>query len=331
MSKLVKAHIIGLGSYLPKGGLTNHDLEKIVDTTDEWIVTRTGMKERRIASSQEYASTMGIEAAKRALVAAKIEPDQVDAILVATMSPDYISPSTSALIQAALGAKRAAAMDIQAACTGYLYGLSLAKAYIESGMYKTILLIATEKMSSFLDYQDRTTCVLFGDGASAAVISHKGPGLSIGTICLGADGCVSDLFIIPGGGNRNPASQDTVSQRMHYIKMNGRELFKHAVRRMAAAAQECLEQAGVSDKDISWMIPHQANVRIIDATAKALQIPMEKVYKNLHKYGNTSAASVAIALDELTKEHEIASGDQLLLVAFGSGLTWGATLLKAEK
>lgn len=327
MAAKLKARIIGLGSYLPKKVLTNADLEKMVETSDEWIVSRTGMRERRLADATEHPSTMGAAAAKKALASAKIAPDQVELILVATMTPDYISPSTAALIQAEIKATQAAAMDLQAACSGYLYALATAKAYIEAGFYQTILVIASEKMSSFIDYQDRNTCVLFGDGAAAAVVSTKGSGLAIDNVCLGADGSLAELLYIPGGGARHPASAETIDKRQHYIKMNGKELFKHAVRRMGSATSECLEKAGIHDEDVEWLIPHQANIRIIEAIAKNLNLSHDKVYKTLHKYGNTSASSVAIALDELMQEHPLKRGQHLLLVAFGAGLTWGAVLL----
>jgi 3-oxoacyl-[acyl-carrier-protein] synthase-3 len=325
-----KARIIGLGSYLPEKVLSNSDLEKMVETSDEWIVSRTGMKERRLAAMGEFASDMGAKAGLLALENASISSNAIDLILVATMSPDYISPSTAAIIQATLKASNAAAVDIQAACSGYLYGLSIAKAYIESGMYLNILLIASEKMSSFIDYQDRNTCVLFGDGSAAAVISSEGKGFSIETICLGADGSLAELLFIPAGGTRNPATNETIKTRMHYMKMNGKELFKHAVRRMSSAAVDCLTKSGLAKEDISWLIPHQANSRIIDAIADSLSIPIDKVFKTLHKYGNTSASSMGIALDELTKEKPINPQDHLLLVAFGGGLTWGAALLKKD-
>lgn len=327
MASSIRARIVGLGSYLPEKVLTNLDLEKMVDTSHEWIISRTGMNERRIAKEDEYSSDMGFKAAQKALETAKIGAEQVDLVLVTTMSPDYISPSTSALIQALLGAVNASAVDIQAACTGYLYGLSIAKAYIESGIYKNILLIATEKMSSFVDYKDRNTCILFGDGASAAVISDRGAGLYIDSVSIGADGSLANLFVIPGGGVRNPTTHETVDKRMHYIKMEGKELFKHAVRRMSSAATNCLEKAGLTDAEIEWLVPHQANERIIDAVAKGLSVSEDKVFKTMHKYGNTSASSIAIALDELTQTHSIEEGEHLLLVAFGAGLTWGASLL----
>lgn len=320
------ARIIGLGSYLPKKILTNQDLEKLVETSDEWIVSRTGMKERRIADAKEFSSDMGAFAGKIALEKAQITPQQVDLILVATMSPDYLAPSTAALIQAHLKAENAAAMDIGAACSGFLYALSMAKAYIESGMYRTILLVAAEKMSALVDYKDRNTCVLFGDGAAAAVITREGPGLAINSICLGADGCTSDLLVAPGGARLNQL-EDPEERKLNFLRMNGKELFRHAVRRMTHASNECLTQAGLQKEQISWIVPHQANIRIIEALAKAFSLPIEKVYMILHKYGNTSASSVAIALDELTQEHPLKVGEHLLLVAFGAGLTWGSSIL----
>lgn len=321
------AHIIGMGSYLPERILTNSDLEKMVETSDEWIVSRTGMKERRIAAENEHSSDMGAAAAQKALADAAVAAGDIDLILVATMTPDHLCPSTAAIIQHKLGAAKAAVADVQAACTGYLYALSMAKAYIESGMYKTILVIATEKMSAFIDYTDRNTCVLFGDGASASVVSSQSKGLQIEGICLGADGELSELIIVPAGGGRMPASHETVVQAQHFLKLSGKEVFRHAVRRMGAAAQECLELCGYTEKEMRWMIPHQANLRIIDAIAKQMDIPDDKVYKTVHKYGNSSASSVAIALDEALKEKVVQKGDHLLLVAFGGGLTWGAAIL----
>lgn len=331
MSKQPLARIVGMGSYLPERVLSNHDLEKMVDTSDEWISSRTGMKERRIAESGESSSDMAVAAGLKAIEDANVDAKDIDLILVSTATPDYFMPSTAAVIQSKVGATNAAAFDMQAACTGYLYGLSTAKAYIESGMYKNVLLIAVDKMSAFIDYQDRNTCVLFGDGASAAMISGVGSGFAIDSICLGADGTLFDLIMIPGGGSRFPASEETVSQKKHYFKMMGKEVFKHAIRRMGAAAKKCLEQAELKEDQISWLIPHQANERIIDALAKNFQIPSDRVGKTVHKYGNTSASSVAITLDEVRRENPINHGDHLLLVAFGSGLTWGASILTLKE
>lgn len=322
-----QAHIIGMGSYLPKQVLSNADLEKMVDTTDEWIVSRTGMKERRLAAADQFTSDLGVEAAKKAIKDAKVDPSTIEMVIVATTTPDYITPSTAALVQSKLGLKQAAAVDSLAACTGFIYALSLAKAYIESGMYKTVLVVAAEKMSAFIDYTDRNTCVLFGDGASAAVVSSEKKGYAIGNVCLGADGCLSDLIVVPGGGSRLPSSLETVREGNHTFKMQGKEVFKHAVRRMSQAAHECLEKSNLKEEDISWIIPHQANLRIMDAISKSMNQSPERVYKTVHKYGNTSASSIGIALDELNREEVIEKGSHLLLIAFGAGLTWGAALL----
>lgn len=322
-----KARLTALGSYLPKQILTNQDLEQRVETSDEWIVSRTGIRERRIADVDEFPSDMGAKAAERALKSIEMKADAIDLILVATMSPDYITPSTANLIQAKIQATHAAAMDVQAACSGFLYILSIAKAFIESGTYRNILIVATEKMSAFMDYTDRSTCVLFGDGAAAAIVSAEGDGFLIDAICLGSDGALADLVKIPGGGARLPASQETIAQRKHYFQMSGNEVFKHAVRHMTAAARQCLQTAGLKESDILWLVPHQANKRIIDMIAKNFGLSEEKVYLTLDKYGNTSASSIAIALHELSLKHPLKKGNHLLLIAFGGGVTWGAAIL----
>ncbi|NGY94840.1 3-oxoacyl-[acyl-carrier-protein] synthase 3 len=322
-----KARIVGMGSFLPERILTNQDLEEMVETTDDWIVSRTGIKERRIAGNHETPSLMGFYAAQKALQESSVPAADIDMVLVATMTPDYITPSTAAIIQAKLGASSAAALDIQAACTGFLYGLSIAKAYIEAGIYRNILLIASEKLSTIINYKDRNTCVLFGDGAAAAVISNRGKGFSLDAFCLGSDGEVAELLMIPAGGARQPSSVETVTQGLHFLKMEGKEVFKHAVRRMGAAAKECLVKAGITEEEIDWLVPHQANIRIIEALAKSFNLPSERVYKTLHKYGNTSASSVAIALEELKSENQFSNGEKLLLVGFGAGLTWAAAVV----
>lgn len=327
MTKGITARIIGTGSYLPERILTNQDLEQMVETSDEWITTRTGIRERRLARSDEFSSDMGCKAALKALEAAGKTAQEIDLIIVATLTPDFMFPSTAALIQSQLKAPQAAAFDFQAACTGYLYGLSIAKSFIESGLYKNVLLVATEKLSSIVNYQDRNTCVLFGDGAAATVISSQGSGFAIREICLGADGELAELIILPAGGCRRPTTPETIQKGEHYICMEGKEVFKHAVRRMENAAKECMAKAQMKEEEINWLIPHQANERIIDAIAKRFEIAEEKVYKTVHKYGNTSASAVAIAFDEITREKEIRLGDNLLLVAFGAGLTWGASIL----
>ena len=322
-----KARIISTSSYLPDKVLSNSDLEKMVDTSDEWIFSRTGMKERRLAAADEPTSEMGFQAAKKAIEKAGIDVEEIELILFATLTPDYPFPSTACLIQARLGAFNAAAVDLQAACTGYIYALSQAKAYIESGMYRSILVVASEKLSSIVNYQDRATCVLFGDGAAACIVATEGKGLFISDICLGADGRLAELLIIPAGGSKKPASIETVQASQHYLQMEGKELFKHAVRRMEMAASRCLERASLKKEQIKWLIPHQANMRIIEAIAKRFDVPMEHVFLTLHKYGNTSASSVGIALDELLQEKDLKEADNILLVAFGAGLTWGATIL----
>ena len=327
MRQLFSVYITGLGSYLPERVLSNRDLEAMVETSDEWIVSRTGMKERRIAAAEEFPSDMGAKAALKALQSANVAPEEIDLLIVATMSPDYITPSTAGLIQAQIGAVRAVSFDLQAACTGFLYALATAKAFLQSGIYKNALVVATEKMSAFMDYQDRSTCVLFGDGAAAAFLTLSDRGLRVDAISLGADGRLADLISIPGGGSRHPASPDTLAKRLHYFKMSGNEVYKHAVRKMGGAVRECLAQAELTEEQISWLIPHQANIRIINALAKDFQLDQARVYKTLEKYGNTSASGIAIALDELIQQEKVEEGAHLLLTAFGGGLTWGAALL----
>lgn len=324
-----KAKIIATGSYLPEKILTNLDLEKMVETSDEWIVTRTGIKERRLAKNDEFASDLGYNAAMRALEEANLSANDIGLIMVATLTPDYVFPSTACLIQQKLKAYNAAAVDFQAACSGFLYGLSIAKALVEGGVHKNVLLIATEKLSSITNYEDRSTCVLFGDGASACIIGSEGLGYDIQAVILGADGEQSNLLLMPAGGCRNPASINTVEQKMHYIQMSGNAIFKHAVRRMENASKECLDQLNLKEEDISWLIPHQANGRIISAIAKKFDhLPNDRVYKDVvEKYGNTSASSVGIALDDLNKRKIIKHGENILLTAFGAGLTWGSAII----
>jgi len=322
-----QAIITSLGAYLPERILSNADLEKMVDTSNEWIVTRSGIEERRIAAKDEFASTMGAKAAKEALQRANLDPRQVDAIIVATMTPDYITPSTACLIQHELQAEKACAFDVQAACSGFFFALSIAKSWVESGAFQNILVIATEKNSAFIDYEDRTTCVLFGDGAGCALVQNGGSGYAIQNVCLGSDGKEASLISIPGGGSRHPASSPTIQEKQHFLKMNGKEVFKHAVRRMEASCKECLEKAGLKEQDVSWLIPHQANLRIMEAISKRFNVPWENVYKTIHKYGNTSASTVPIALHELDSQKMINENENLLLVAFGGGLTWGASLI----
>ena len=329
MDKIKKAAILATGSYLPEKILSNADLEKMVDTSDEWIVTRTGIKERRIASDNEYTSDMGAKAAEKAIQASGISKDLVDCIVFATSAPDYIFPSSGALAQAYLGIKEVPAFDCLAACTGFLYGLSIAKAYVESGTYNHVLLIAADKLSSFVNYQDRNTCVLFGDGGAACIVGRSRPGaLEINQICLGADGALGDLLSLPAGGSRNPATEATLKEGRHYISMEGKEVFKHAVRRMEAASKASITVAGIREEQVGWLVPHQANERIIDAIAKRFNISEAKVFKSLYKYGNTAASSLGIALDELLNTETVLPHEYLLLTAFGGGLSWGAVVLE---
>jgi len=322
------ARIVGIGSYLPERILTNAELEGMVETSDEWIMTRTGIRERRIAAPDQAASDLGLAAAEKALANAGVAAEEIELIIVATCSADYIFPSTASIIQAKLGAKNAGAVDIQAACSGHIYGLSIAKAYVESGMYKKVLLVSAEKISCVVNYQDRGTCILFGDGSSAAVISDRGAGFAIGVTKLGAEGDLADILMIPAGGSRKPITHEVLDKVENSIVMNGKEVFRHAVRRMGQVSGEVLEEAGLTPSDLSWLVPHQANTRIIEAIGKRFDLPDERIYrKPVEKYGNNSAPSVGIAMDELLQEHEVAIGERLLLVAFGAGLTWGATLL----
>ncbi len=323
-----KARIIGMGSYLPSKVLSNSDLEKIVDTTDEWITSRVGIKERRIAAPDEHTSDLAVKSSLVALERSGISKDQIDCVIVATCTPDYLVANTACVVQQKLGLSNdVAAFDLQAACSGFIYGLSVAKAYVESGLYKHVLLVSPEKLSAFTDYEDRNTCVLFGDGSGSAVISTEGPGFSIDACSLGSDGSCYNLVYIPGGGVKLPPTGETVASKEHFIKMEGRETFKHAVRRMTSASERCMEQAGLTKEQISWVVPHQANLRIIDAVGKYMNVDPNKVYKTIQKYGNTSASTVAIALDELTQAETIEVGEHLLLVVFGGGLTWGASIV----
>lgn len=320
--------IEGSGFYVPKKVLTNFDLEKMVDTTDEWIRTRTGIKERRIADDNEATSDLAIEAARKALEDARISPQEIDLIIVATLSPDYPFPSTACLVQDKLGIKDARAFDIEAACAAFIYALSVAEAFIKSGTCKTALVIGAEVVSRIVDWADRNTCVLMGDGAGAVVLREAENGKGILSIHLGADGSRANLLKQPAGGSRLPATEETVRQGLHYFKMQGNEVFKLAVRIMSESVETALKKAGLSKKDIDLIIPHQANVRILNALAGRLSIPVEKVMVNLDKYGNTTAASIPIALDEALKQGRIKEGDIVVLAAFGAGLTWGAAIIR---
>ncbi len=324
----INAGIVGVGSYLPPRILTNADLEKMVNTSNEWIVSRTGIKERRIADDDVATSDLAVEAAKKAIAAAGLTPRDIEVILLATATPDTIFPSTACVVQDKLKAVNAAAMDVSAACSGFIYGLSIAKGYIASGMYKNILVIGAETLSKITNWKDRGTCVLLGDGAGAAVIRPVPEGKGIISVYLGADGSAGDLLKLPAGGSRLPASHKTVEEGMHYMRMSGNELFKIAVKLMAESAQRALAQCGLTCEDVACLIPHQANIRIINAAAKRLKLPEERIFLNIEKYGNISAASTIIGLDDALREKRIKPGDVVVLVAFGGGLTWGSCVIK---
>ncbi len=323
-----KSYISGTGYYVPQKVLTNVDLEKMVDTSDEWITTRTGIKERRIASKDETASTMGAEAARKALKNAGITAKEIDLILTATITPDMVFPATSALIQNIIGAKNAGILDIEAACSGFIYGITIANQFIKTGEYRNILVIASEVLSRITDWEDRSTCVLFGDAAGAAVVSESTSESEIIATYLGGDGFYKELLYMPAGGSLYPASEETLKNRMHYIKMKGNETFKLAVTKMCESAEIAIKKAGISSKDISLLIPHQANLRIIQAVQKRLNLTDDKVFVNLQRYGNTSAATIPVALAEAVESGKIKRGDIVVLVAFGGGFTWGSAVIR---
>ena len=320
--------IAGVGSYVPARTLTNADLEKMVNTSDEWITTRTGIKERHIAAKDEFTSDLGMKAALRAMARAGVTAEEIDLIVVATITPDMPFPSTAALIQQKIGAYRAAAFDLEAACSGFIYALEVAQQFIMSRTYDTVLVIGAEKLSSIVDWQDRNTCVLFGDGAGAAILRNRPNAHGLLTAVMGADGRKADLLFMAGGGSRCPATQESVAARMHYLRMEGKETFKNAVQAMLTAAQEALRRCELDISRIKLIIPHQANIRIIEAVRERLRARPDQLFINLHKFGNTSAASVAIALDEAVESGRVQPGDLLLLVVFGAGLTWGAAVIE---
>ncbi len=320
--------ITGVGSYVPEKIVTNHDLEKLVDTSDEWITTRTGIKERRLAAADEFTSDLGTKAALRAMKMAGVTADQIDLIIVATITPDMPFPSTAALIQKKIGAHRAAAFDIEAACSGFIYALEIGQQFIMSRTYTTVLVVGAEKLSSITNWKDRNTCVLFGDGAGAAILQNRTNSHGLLTAIMGADGNKADLLSMPGGGSRCPATAQSVADGLHYLRMDGKETFKNAVNAMNTAAHEAMRRCEIDITKIKCVIPHQANRRIIDAVGDRLGATPEQLFVNLEKYGNTSAASVAIALDEAVASGRIQRGDLILLVVFGAGLTWGAAVIE---
>jgi 3-oxoacyl-[acyl-carrier-protein] synthase-3 len=329
-NQYVSAKMAGIGSYVPETILTNAYFEKIVDTSDEWIVSRTGIKERHVVGdSGEATSDMSIKASRRALADAGVSPEELDMIIIGTVTPDMKTPSSACLVQRALGAKNAAVMDVNAACVGYLYALTTARAYILAGMARTVLVVGCETLTSITNYKDRSTCVLFGDGAGAAVVQRVDePGVGILATHLAANGDFADLLCVRLGGSRSPLTPENVNDEGRHLYMNGSEIFKNAVRFMQDAAEKVIADAGISADDISLCIPHQANIRIIDALAKRLSIPEEKLFVNIQNYGNTSSASIPIAMEEARQQGRLKRGDLALLVSFGGGLVWGAVLVR---
>lgn len=320
--------IIGTGSYVPERILTNAELEKSVDTSDQWIVTRTGIRERRIAEKDEHTSDLAAKAALAAIENAGIDANDIDLILVATVTPDMFFPSTACFVQSKIGAKKAACFDVSAACSGFLYALEIAQQFITSHTYNTILVIGADKLSSIVDWKDRNTCVLFGDGAGAAILRHRGGGHGVIATHMGSNGDLSDILYIPGGGCRFPISADNLDHRLNAIKMNGKETYKQAVNAMLNAANTVLEESGLNYDDLACIIPHQANLRIIEAIADRMEVPLERFMVNLDRFGNTSAAAVAIALDEAHRTGRMKVGDYVLLVVFGGGLTWASSVIQ---
>ncbi len=323
--------ILGTGKYLPENIVTNFDLEKMVDTSDEWIKTRTGISERRFLEKDKATSDMATEAAKIALKDAGVSPEDIDLIIVTTVTPDMAFPSSACLVQDNLGCHNAAAFDLEAACTGFIYGLSMAYSQIRVGLCKHVLVISADTLSRITDMTDRNTCVLFGDGAGAAVIGEVPAEKGILALDIGADGSQGRVLIQPAGGSKMPSTEETVKNRLHYIKMEGNEVFKFAVRAMADSSRKVIEKAGLQIEDVDFLVPHQANIRIIESSRKKLKLSKDKVVVNLNKYGNMSSATIPVALDEALKEGKIKENDNVILVGFGGGLTWGSCLLKWHK
>ena len=327
-SNLRKAGIIGVGTYLPEKIVTNSDLEKVVDTTNEWIYSRTGIAERRVAKDDQATSDLAIIAAKKALEHAAIDAAEIDLIIVATITPDMIFPATASIIQEQLKAKKAAAFDLSAGCTGFVYALSVANQFVATGAYDKVLVIGAETLTRIVDWQDRKTCVLFGDGAGAVVVGPVNENEGFLSFVLGSDGSGAELLYMPAGGSRKPPSLETLSNKEHSLRMSGSDVFKFAVKIMGEAAAQALIKSGHKLEDIDFMIPHQANTRIIESAAKRLGLSMEKVFMNLDKYGNMSSASIPVALEEAYHNSLLKKGDLVVFVGFGAGLSWGACALK---
>jgi 3-oxoacyl-[acyl-carrier-protein] synthase III len=327
-STVNRAHVTGWGRYAPAQVLTNHDLEQMVETSDEWIVTRTGIRERRVAAAHETTASMASVAAMRAIRTAGIDPDDIDLILLATLTPDYWMPSTAALVKEAIGNTRAAAMDVAAACSGFVYAFATAQAYIAGGLAKHVLVIGAELLTRFLDYTDRNTCILFGDGAGAVVLSASDePGGGLG-IEMTTEPQGAYMIWLPAGGAKSPPSAATIARGEHYIRMEGRETYRFATRTLASTALTSILKSGLEPSDIALFIPHQANIRIIEAVAKGLDLPMDRMFVNLDRYGNTSAASVPMALAEAVNGGRVRVGDRIVIVAFGAGFTSGAVTIE---
>ncbi len=324
----MNSQIVGIEIYTPEKKLTNFDLEKMVDTSNDWIMQRTGIKERRIADSNESASDLGTKAAEKLLKKSNIEPGEIDLIIVSTLTPDRILPSTACKIQHNIGAKNIPAFDISAACTGFIYALTIAEQFIKNGKCKNILIISTEIMSKFADWKNRSTCILFGDGAGAVLLTKSNNYNQILSSYIKADGYGVDYLNIPAGGSKLPASENTVKNKQHYLQMNGKEVFKFSMWAFKEALLNGIKQADIKLEDVDLIIPHQANYRIIESNAKKINIPMEKFYLNLDRYGNTSSASIPIALYEALNEGRIKKGDIIALIGFGGGYTWGSVILK---
>jgi 3-oxoacyl-[acyl-carrier-protein] synthase-3 len=325
---MIKSKIIATGSYVPEKRLSNHEIEKLIDTSDAWITERTGIKERRISDISQSASDLAYAASIKALNKCDLKPDKLDLIIVATVSGDMPMPATACILQKLLGAKNAVAFDVNAACSGFIYSMSIADNFIKTGTYQKILLVGVEVLSKFLDWNDRSTCILFGDGAGAAILVPTDSDNGIISTHLYTDGKLWDFIHLPGGGSRYPASKDTLKKGLHFIKMRGNETFKVAVKTLENLVTDTLYKNGIKPSDLSLLIPHQANLRIILATAKRLGISMDKVFVNVDKYGNTSAASIPLALDEAVGSGRIKNGDYVMLEAFGAGLTWASALIK---
>lgn len=328
MGKIQSVSITGVGSFLPERVLTNADLEKMVDTSDEWITKRTGIKERRIVQDGMATSDLAFNAARNALEDAKLSPKELDLIITSTITPDNLFPSTSCYVQEKIGATNAGAFDILAACAGFIYALSIAQGLISSGAMNNILVIGAECLSKFTDYTDRQSCILFGDGAGAAVVQKGNGKCEVLSTILGADGSQADVLILPAGGSKKPPSQKTIEERQHFMKIKGREVFKIAISNLIELIKNTVDKCGIKLEDIDLVIPHQSNLRIIKVAMSKLGIPMSKVYINIDRYGNTSSASVPIAIDEAKREKRLKRGDMVLLAAFGGGLTWSSSILR---